>query len=184
MLTLAADANGSYTIDDVDVLARLDDLDLAYVEQPTATRDIAAVRAAIGTKVALDESILTVDDVRQAIRADAVDVVNVKPARLGGLALAVEAATVARDAGVSCFVGGMLETGVGRSAALRLAAREEFDLPTDLGPSARYFADDLTEPIGWVAKGRLEVPSGPSLVRRPRPDRLLACTIDAVVLEA
>jgi O-succinylbenzoate synthase len=182
-LTLAADANGSYTIDDLEVLARLDDLDLAYLEQPTAARDVAAVRARIATKVALDESILSVDDVRQAVRAEAVDVLNVKSARLGGLARAVDAATIARDAGVSCFVGGMLETGVGRSVALRLAARDEFDLPTDLGPSARYFAEDLTEPIGWAAPGVLVVPDDPTLVRRPRPARLTACTTDVVVLQ-
>jgi O-succinylbenzoate synthase len=180
-LALAADANGSYPTHDPGSVGRLDAIGLIYLEQPMAPgpwSSMAGTRRRIDTPVALDESIVALADLHHAIAAGAVDVVNVKAARLGGVSVAIEAATVAAEAGVASFVGGMLETGVGRSVALRLAAGALFTLPTDLGPSARYFHDDLTEPIGWAAPGELEVPAGPGLARPPRADRLAEVTVD------
>ena len=45
----------------------------------------------------------------------------------------------------------MLETGLGRAANLALAALPGFVLPGDISASARYFAEDLTDPSTWLA---------------------------------
>ena len=57
------------------------------------------------------------------------------------------------DAGCGIFVGGMLESGVGRASAVALAALPIFGIPSDLGPSHRYFERDVTAPIGLGASG-------------------------------
>lgn len=178
-LPLAVDANGAYG-DDPDRLRLLDDLGLVYLEQPLPADELrASARAAehLATAVALDESITSPGLCDAALALRAGSVVNVKPARVGGLARASACAAVAIEWNARCFVGGMLETGVGRAAALALAASDAFTLPTDVGPSHRYLDDDVTEPIGLDAAGQVVVPSGPGLGVTPRPDRLAEVTV-------
>jgi O-succinylbenzoate synthase len=64
--------------------------------------------------------------------------------------------------GLSCSIGGMLESGIGRAAAIALGALAGFDLPGDLGASDRYFVPDLTAPHTLV-DGELIVPDGAGL---------------------
>jgi O-succinylbenzoate synthase len=58
--------------------------------------------------------------------------------------------------------GGMLETGIGRAAALALASLPGFAPAADLSASARYYEHDVTEPFVLV-DGQLRVPQGPGL---------------------
>lgn len=180
-LPLAADANGAYGDEPERALA-LDDLGLAYLEQPLPADDLratASLAERLTTPVALDESAPSPGLLDAALALGAGSVVNVKPARVGGLAQAGACATTAIGWNARCFVGGMLETGVGRAAALAVAASSAFSLPTDLGPSSRYFDDDVTEPLELDGDGLLVVPSGPGLGVTPRPDRLEAVTVRA-----
>ena len=71
----------------------------------------------------------------------------------------------------------MLETGVGRATNLALAALPGFTLPGDTSASARYFADDITEPFVLDPDGTMEVPRGPGIGVVPRQDRLEATTL-------
>jgi O-succinylbenzoate synthase len=57
----------------------------------------------------------------------------------------------------------MVELGVGRAAAAAVAALEGCTLPTDLGPSAQYVAEDLAGPVLADDDGRLVVPDGPGI---------------------
>jgi O-succinylbenzoate synthase len=175
---LMADANGSF--DDPGQLTDvLDEVRLTYLEQPFPAGDLrshAALRDCVATPIALDESIRTAWDLRAAAAAGAVDLVSIKPARVGGVEAAMRLIEVAAELGVGGFVGGMLETGIGRAAALRVASDPWFVLPTDSGPSRQYFLDDLCDPIEGDDT-TVVVPDGPGLGRNPDPDRLVAVTV-------
>ena len=184
-LGLAADANGSYSAADQDRLVELAGVGLDYLEQPLPRDDLdglAALAARSGVPIALDESVGSPGDLDRAIAAGAGSIVNVKPGRVGGLAATLDVLALAEGAGWGAFVGGMLETGVGRATALAVASHEACTLPTDLGPSARYFADDVTAPIPLLDGGRLEVPGGPGIGAVPRGVRLDVVTTDRVVI--
>jgi O-succinylbenzoate synthase len=184
-LALAADANGSYAGHPVGELRWVDDLRLVYLEQPYPVDDLLGHRAAasaLRTPVALDESVASLGTLAVALELGALGALNVKPARLGGLAAAVAAIEACARRRVPCFVGGMLELGVGRAAAAAVAALPTCTLPTDLGPSERYVAEDITDPIVSDADGRLVVPDGPGLGVGVRPDRLAAVALDVVEL--
>ena len=160
-VAVAADANGSLTR--AEAMA-LDEFGLAYLEQPLPWAEglasAAELRRDMATPLALDESLLSITDVAEAIRIDAADVISVKPARMGGCVNAAAAAAMAHEAGVSCFVGGMFELGVGRAAALAVASLGVIDLPTDLGPTGRYFGTDICEPVEVDESGAVEIPTG------------------------
>ncbi|MFZ4518796.1 MAG: enolase C-terminal domain-like protein [Microthrixaceae bacterium] len=184
-VAVAVDANGCLD-DRPDLLERLDRLGLAHLEQPLAPGrtwdELAGLRAGLRTPLVLDESLRSADAVRAAVLAGAVDGVSVKPARLGGVAAAAVAARFAADHGVEVFVGGMYELGLGRAAALAVAGLDACTWPTDLGPSSRYVAEDLTEPLVLDGRGEMVLPTGPGCGRRPDPARLARWTVDEVVL--
>jgi len=182
-IPLAIDANESFSTAEDLPLGLLSEL--AYVEQPFARTDLAA-HAELrkrGVRVALDESVHDLAAVRRALGADACDVVSVKPGLVGGADAAIEIARLVRSRGGSCFVGGMLELGVGRLAAARVAASEFFDLPTDLGPSNRYVEHDIAEPSTSDHLG-LIVDDGPGLAAPPFPDRLAAVRTGVAVFRS
>jgi O-succinylbenzoate synthase len=74
-------------------------------------------------------------------------------------------------------VGGLLETGIGRAAALAVAALPGFVWPADLSASDRYWREDVTEPFELDPDGCLVVPSRPGLGVTVRPDVIRAATV-------
>lgn len=186
-ILLSVDANAAYTLADVEVFRTLDAFGLLMVEQPLHHDDLvdhAKLQAEIETAICLDESIRSAADATAAIELGACRIVNVKQGRVGGLPEAVRVHDVCRAAGVPVWCGGMLETGIGRATNLALAALPGFTLPGDTSASARYFADDLTEPFLLEPDGTMLVPTGPGIGVAPRADRLRSCTRRVELLRA
>lgn len=109
---------------------------IVFVEQPVSHDDpdgLRRVRSAVEPSVMADEGCYSPEDVAQLVRADAVDAVNVKLAKAGGITRATRVAAVAAAHGLPCFVGGMLELGVGAAAAAHFAlATPERSYPTGI----------------------------------------------------
>jgi O-succinylbenzoate synthase len=172
-LVICADANGAYHLDDAQHLAALDAIDefgLAAIEQPLAPRALAHsawLADRLSTPILLDESVASGDDLDLVLHFGSGDAISIKPARLGGLMPALAVIERARDAGLGLCIGGMYETGIGRASAIALGALEGVELPSDLGPSDRYFRVEVSEPHVLEA-GFLAVPNGPGLGRTPR----------------
>jgi len=176
---IQTDANGSYTLGDADRLAALDDYEIACLEQPLAPDallDHARLVEKLRTPVGLDETITSTGVARDAIALRACDVVSIKSALVGGLDEARSTHDACVAAGVGARAGGMLETGVGRAALLALASLPGFTVVGDVSASARYFAQDVTEPF-VLDHGRLAVPTGPGLGVMPEPGVLARCTV-------
>lgn len=185
-LLLQVDANGAYRLDDAAALAALDDYGLLLVEQPLADDDLAGhaeLARRIRTPVCLDETITSARVAAEAITLGACSVVNVKPGRVGGYLEATRIHDVCVAAGVPAWVGGMLETGLGRAANVALAALPGFTLPGDLSASGRWYEEDLTEPFE-LEDGYLRVPTGLGIGVAPRPDVLARRSSDVVLLRA
>ena len=140
---------------------------VAQVEQPFSERAILAharLAARAPFRVCLDESIVDDPSLADAIEAHAVTSLNVKTGRGGGLLAGRRLARTARRSRIPSWVGGMLESGVGRAHNVHLAALDPFTLPADLSASDRYYAQDLVEPAFALGPGStLEVPRGPGL---------------------
>ncbi len=184
---LSVDANAAYSLSDAALFEALDELNLLMIEQPLDEEDLldhASLQGRIRTPICLDESIRSVRDATAAIRLEACRVINIKPGRVGGLLEAKRIHDVAKASNVPVWIGGMLETGVGRAANLAMASLPGVTLPGDTSASDRYFADDLTEPFVLSPDGTMEVPSGPGIGVDPRPDRLESCTVRTAMVEA
>ncbi|MEN9736964.1 MAG: hypothetical protein RJA26_197 [Actinomycetota bacterium] len=171
-LLLQVDANTAYTRSDFDLLKRLDEFNLLLIEQPINEEDIlghAKLANFIDTPVCLDESIVSADIAQDAIELGAAEIINIKPARVGGYIEAKKIHDVSVANYIPVWCGGMLETGIGRAANLALAALPGFTLPGDTSASSRYFETDLTVPF-VLKDGHIEVPNGPGIGVDPIPE--------------
>jgi len=123
---LRLDVNGAWDLetatDRLDAVARFG---LEYVEQPLAGDDpaeLAELRRRVRVPLAADETVTSLRAARLLLDADAVDVLVVKPVRVGGIMVAADIADLAADRGVPVVISTLFETGVGIAAGLAVAA--------------------------------------------------------------
>jgi o-succinylbenzoate synthase len=181
-LALQVDGNGSYARAGaaVEALAALDPFELLCIEQPLGDHDLvghAELARTLRTPLCLDESITSLGSAQAAITLGACGVINIKPGRVGGYLEAVRIHDLCVDHEVPVWCGGMLETGIGRSANLALAALDGFSLPGDLSASDRFYQRDITEPVTLNADGTIDVPSEPGIGAVLRPHVLDDMTV-------
>ena len=159
---MMADANSAYELRDSDHLAELDAFGLIMLEQPLGDDDLvrhATLQRRMTTPICLDESITSVDRAEDMIALQSGRIINIKPGRVGGLSASRAIHDVAHAAGIPVWCGGMLECGIGRAYNVALASLPNFQLPGDLSPSARYWAQDVVSPE-WTmdSDGMVHVP--------------------------
>jgi O-succinylbenzoate synthase len=187
-LLLQVDANSAYTLVTSDALMPLDALELLLIEQPLQEDDIwdhRKLQAQMKTALCLDESIISLRHARYAIEMDACRIINIKPARLGGLSQGVAVHQLCKSRGMPVWCGGMLETGVGRAANLALASLPGFTLPGDISATNRYYMRDIThERFNLNADSTIDVPSAPGLGVTLDPAALKAYTLTETTIRS
>jgi o-succinylbenzoate synthase len=133
---LRVDANQGWTPKEaMDVLTEIAKCDVEFVEQPVSAEDVrglASVRKHSSIPVMADESVHSPADALRLIQAEAVDMINIKLMKSGGIHKARKIAEVAEAAGVPCMIGCMSESELGITAAVHLAAAIKNILYADL----------------------------------------------------
>lgn len=175
-ISLMLDANSAYSLKDIDHLKTLDEFNLLMIEQPLGFYDIfdhSKLQPELTTPVCLDESIHSAGDARLAIALGACRIINLKPARVGGYTESLEIYKVCVENELPLWVGGLLETGVGRAANLAFASLPGVNLPCDISATDRYYQRDLTEPpFSLGINSTIEVPTGLGLGVSVERDRV------------
>jgi O-succinylbenzoate synthase len=171
---ILADANGSFTPADGNLLGSLDEFALVCLEQPFAPEDLQAhadLARTMATPIGLDESLWSGDRLELAVASGACRVACLKPGRLGGVVATLDAARHCAAAGIACFVGGFFESGLARSLNATISARPEFSLPGDLGDPDTYL---LGNPFAYlpVDHGRIRLSARPGIGAGVRLDGL------------
>ena len=175
-ISLMLDANSAYTLADAERLKQLDPFDLLMIEQPLAYDDIyehSQLQPQLNTPICLDESIYSAHDWRIAMQLGAGRILNLKPTRVGGFTESLKIYQLCRQTATPLWIGGMLETGIGRAANLSFAALPGVTLPSDISATDRYFDPDITEPPFELAPGStICLPDGPGIGVEVQRDRL------------
>ena len=123
---ISLDANQAYSPKDSVELVRIirdQGIEIDLLEQPVRKDDIEGmkyVREHCGVPVCADESCFTPEDAIRLIRADAVDVINIKLAKCGILG-ALDIAGICRSANKGLMIGCMMESKIGLAAYVHLA---------------------------------------------------------------
>jgi o-succinylbenzoate synthase len=184
---LTVDANSAYTLADSALLARLDEFDLDYVEQPLAWDDIhdhAVLQSRLSTAICLDESIRTVEHARKALQTGAGRVINIKVGRSGGFCNSLRIHDLCAAFAVPVWCGGMLESGIGRAHNIHLSTLPNFTKPGDTSSSSRYFHRDIVVETLEAEDGLMAVPHGPGIGVSLDRDFLKSVTLSVESLPA
>lgn len=177
-IMLMLDANSDYNLDDVAVFQALDAYNLMMIEQPLAYYDIyehGQLQQQIQTRVCLDESVKSANDLLLALQIDATRILNLKPARVGGYSESLKIHNICVDQNLPLWIGGMLESGIGRAANVAFAALPGVVMPCDISATDRYFDPDITEPPFKLGpESTLSLPDGYGIGVEVQRDRLAA----------
>ena len=163
-VAIRVDANGAWDRSAAErFLEGASSLDLEAVEQPLPA-DRGPAHAALRSfdpAIALDES-LAVTALDELLDAGAADRYVLKPTALGGVDVALGAATSVRRAGATPVISSIFESVVGRTAAVHLAAALG-ELPACGLATGDRFGEDLAPDPAPVVAGAIEAPTGPGI---------------------
>lgn len=158
---IMVDANGAWTVEEAQrAIRRLSALDVALVEQPVSSlEDMAKLRRAVEVPLAADELVTSPQAARRIAAAGAADALVVKVQSLGGVSRSMR---TIRACGLPAIVSSLIETSVGVSAGLALAAAlDELPYTCGLGTVGLLRGDVVAEPLvpagGWLSVVRPEV---------------------------
>lgn len=160
-IPLMADANSAYSLQDISLFQELDPFSLMMIEQPLHYQDLtqhAHLQQQIKTPICLDESISSVAMAEAAVALKSCKIINIKPARVGGLTRAKQIHDLCQKNRMPVWCGGMLEMGIGRACNIALSTLPNFTLPGDVSSSKRYFHRDIINPEILFKNGELTVP--------------------------
>lgn len=167
-IKLTVDANASYILEKhASILRKMDEFNLLYIEQPLQYNDLVGhmkLQRMINTPLCLDESITDSHKAWEAIELGATKVINIKPGRVGGIYESRKIHDIAMDRNTPVWIGGMLETGIGRAFNVSLATMENVKYPSDISASNRYYEKDIiVEPFTLESGSKIKVRDGPGI---------------------
>ncbi|HYL29783.1 MAG TPA: dipeptide epimerase [Gemmatimonadales bacterium] len=162
---LRVDANCGWTRKQaIRMLPVLEEFGVTVLEQPLPPHDrdgLALVTRASRIPVIADESCLVATDIPPLVGA--VDGINIKLAKCGGLREALRMIAVARAHGLMVMVGCMIESSIAITAAAHFTPLVDI---ADLDGAALLAADPFAG--ATIERGRIALPSGPGLGVRQR----------------
>ena len=168
---LIVDANQGW---DVDTAIRywklIKDCDILFFEQPLQSWDVdgmAKVRRAINIPLSADEGVMTLQDAKALVKAEAVDVFSIKVTKNGGIQPAKAICEYAAANGIQVFFNSMIEEGITQAASLHIGATCS-NIVTTIGHA--YFSPnrldgDICSYHTFIhpEQGLVEIPGGPGL---------------------
>jgi o-succinylbenzoate synthase len=156
------DANQGWTVPQaLAVLRKLKKFKIQFVEQPVKDKDInglVKIKKTSPIPVMADESVHSPTDALRLIEVDAVDMINIKLMKSGGIFNARKIAEIAEAANKPCMIGCMGESTIGITGAVHFAAATKnvqyADLDCDL-----LHTDKLVTKGGAELKASERIPS-------------------------
>jgi L-alanine-DL-glutamate epimerase-like enolase superfamily enzyme len=125
-MQIRIDANQGWTRQQaIEVLNKIAKFNIQFVEQPVPAEDLKgliSVRKNSLVPVMADESVHSPEDAVRLIQAEAIDLINIKLMKTGGILKARKIAAIAEAAGIPCMIGCMSESEIGIAAGAHLAA--------------------------------------------------------------
>lgn len=186
-LVISLDANQSFTEHDIEELRNLDELDIAWIEEPLDPRRpvasgphdlfarLAQLQRRIKTPVCLDESIVSARDLARVLKHPELKCFALKIGKFGGIEPALQFVHMAQARGMRVWMGGMYDTGVSRRMHAAFETLSGVSDAGDIGATSRYFDTDVTNPPYTVERGQV------TLMRRGH-EFGLGCELDRAAL--
>jgi L-alanine-DL-glutamate epimerase-like enolase superfamily enzyme len=163
---LGVDINRGYTFQRAVTIGKaLKELGVCILEDPLPREDrrlLPKLREEVGIPIMLDSGIQSLQNLREAIELEAIDALNIKLTRVGGLTSALEYADMCKRNGVKISVGCSEDLGPGMASILHLSSIFD-DLYSTEGVGPTRLGFDIIDEEFDLESGFLSVPAGHGL---------------------
>jgi L-alanine-DL-glutamate epimerase-like enolase superfamily enzyme len=163
---IRVDANQGWTpAEAVKCLRDIEPFQVEFAEQPVAYWDWTGMKFTRDNSplpIMADESVHVPHDAIEGIRRDAVDLINIKLMKSGGILQGLRIADVADAANLKCMVGCMAETRLGLTAAAQLVCAQKSILYADLD-AFLYLTEEPVAGGITIKDGIITLPNLPGL---------------------
>lgn len=164
-IKISVDANGSWKNVKEALLAiqKFEPFNLEWIEQPLEADDfwgLKEIKEKSNLKIMADESAKTYHDCKVLIEMKAVDLINIKLAKCGGMIEGLKIAKLCQDNNIGIMVGSMIESSIGTAANLHFSSLINH-ITTNID-ALSYLKEDLAEGIIKKNKETI-VPNVPGL---------------------
>ncbi|MBA1433718.1 o-succinylbenzoate synthase [Bombilactobacillus bombi] len=162
---LMADANGSLTLTP-DLASNIDQLNLIMIEDPFGPQDLRnshILQKQMSTPICFDEPITSVAAALNALYFQQCQIISCKISALGGITPVIQLIQAQRQYHFPLWCGAMLEGGIGRALNLAVASLNNFNFPSDIAETKRYYQKDLTQEKFELQEGKIILPTATGL---------------------
>jgi len=187
-LMIFLDANQSFTEETMDILYKLDALNITCLEEPldpnytptSGSKDLlerlSLLQDSIKTPICLDESVVSARDMHHAMEIDNLSVYAIKIAKFGGIQPALDFCNWAAEHGKQIWMAGMFDTGVSKRTYAAFEMLPYVNLPGDISDAGHYFKEDVALPPVALKNGVLTL-------NAPGHDAGIGCVLDKEYLK-
>jgi L-alanine-DL-glutamate epimerase-like enolase superfamily enzyme len=122
---ILVDANQAWNLEKATLfINNMLDLKIELIEQPVIASDLESLKKITELShipILADEAVFTLEDAKKVLESKSADMINIKFMKCGGVTKAIEILEYARQSGVKCMLGSMLEGPYSINMALHLA---------------------------------------------------------------
>lgn len=137
-MKIRLDANQGWEVEEaIATIRKIEDMgmNIELVEQPVKARDFEGMKKVkdnVNTLIMADESLFTPQDAEDLLKMQAVDLLNIKLMKCGGIHNALKIVSIAEQYNIECMLGCMVESKISLTAAAHLAAAKKNITRVDL----------------------------------------------------
>lgn len=122
---IIVDANQAWSRDDsLNFIEAMGDIKIELIEQPVVAHDIKSLKTITDFSyipILADEAVFTLEDAKKIVESKSAHMINIKLMKCGGVTKAIEILEYARENGIACMLGSMLEGPYSINIALHIA---------------------------------------------------------------
>lgn len=177
-LPIRLDANQGWDVATArTVLTAVGDWNVQYCEQPLRRHDVVGLRhlrQRVNVPIMADESVFDAADALRLVREEAVDYLNIKLSKSGGIHEALRINAIGEAAGMACMIGCMSESRLALTANAHFAAARQNVRFCDLDACFEHAEDPVVG--GIVYNGyQITIPDVPGIGAEVDPAFLAGC---------
>ena len=157
-LQISLDANMSFSETNFNELQKLDNLNIAWVEEPLKPsanvkagseaffKQLSLLQKQIKTPICLDESITNKSSLQRALKHENLKCYALKVGKFGGICASLDFLKTAYEKGLCVWTSGMYDTGIMRRVSAAFNKLEQLEFPGDISAPESYLAHDVAVP--------------------------------------
>jgi L-alanine-DL-glutamate epimerase-like enolase superfamily enzyme len=185
-IPLRLDANQGWTTEDaIEILSALENQNVQFCEQPVKHYDykgLKRISESVSVPVMADEGCFYSYHAAFIAENKICPHINIKLAKSGGILEAISIAGITRDAGITCMLGGMIESKLALTANAHFACAYDHICFYDLDYCFNHLSDPVVNGVEIKNECEIFLPDAPGIGAQVDPQFLSKCAMETFTI--